>query len=110
MKREGSFKLSLSDHNIVFIEYSQNILLGFQITYLRKQNDTFSYIYDGIKTVLNNISKSLIRDEYKVKVYSQYIVPDIRFKLTIYQLTNTNLTKLGAVSDRYGQGWLHMLQ
>ncbi len=101
-------KFALSNHDIGSIEHSPEEFLGSQITYSAKQSDTISYIHDGIKTVLDNISNSLNRDEYKVKVYSQYVLPTIRFKLTVHKLTNTNLTKLDALSDRFVKGWLHM--
>ncbi len=101
-------KFALSDHDIGSIEHSQERFLGSQITYSGKQSDTFSYIHSGIKTVLDNISHFLIRDEYKVKVYSQYALSAIRFKLTVCELTNTKLTKLDALNDRFVNGWLHM--
>ncbi len=63
-------KFALSDHDIGTIVHSPERLLGSRITYPGKQSDTFSYIHDGIKIVLDNISNSLIRDKYKVKVYS----------------------------------------
>ncbi len=44
-------KFALSDHDIGSIEHSPEKSLGSQITYSRKQSDTFSYIHDGIKSV-----------------------------------------------------------
>ena len=57
---------------------------------------------------LNNIDQSLIRDDYKIKVYSQYLLPALRFRLTVHEITNSNLTKLDALSDRYLKKWLSM--
>ena len=58
------------------------------------QSDIFKYMHASIKSTLDNINNSLIRDEYMLKVYSQYFILAVRFKLTVHEITNTNLTKL----------------
>ncbi len=59
---------------------------------------------------MENINNSLIRNEYKVRVYQQYVIPALRFKLTVHELTLTNLHKLDALTDRYLKSWLAMPQ
>ena len=107
----GSSKIvnfKLSDLNIDSIVNSPEKFLGSQITFSGKQNDIFSYIYDGITQSLDNIDNSLIRGEYKLKVYSNYLLPALRFKLTVHEITNSNLAKLDALTDRYLKKWLAM--
>ena len=101
-------EFKLSNQTITSIESSPEKFLGSQITFSGKQSDIYSFVHDGINTTLENIDKSLIRDEYKVKVYSQYVLPAVRFKLTVHELTNTNLNKLDSLSDRYLKKWLHI--
>ena len=68
------------------------------------------YIYNGIQDSLEKIDSSLIRDEYKLKVFSQYLLPAIRYKLTVHEITETNLVKMDALGDRYMKKWLHLPQ
>ena len=103
-----TIKFKLSDQIIESIYDNPEKFLGAQITFSGKQSDIFTYIFDGIKATLDNIDASLIRDEYKVKVYSQYFIPAVRFKLTVHDITNTNLNKLDALSDKYVKKWLNM--
>ena len=83
--------IKLSDQVIDSIHNSPEKFLGSQISFSGKQSEVFSYIHDGISKVLDNIDQSVIRDEYKVKVYSKYVIPAIHFKLTVHELTQTNL-------------------
>ena len=96
-------KIKLSDLNIDSIINSPEKFLGTQITFTGKQNDIFTYIKDAI-TSMDNIDKSLIRGEYKLKVYSNYLLP----ALTVHEITNSNIAKLDALTDRYLKKWLVM--
>ena len=44
-----------------------------------------------IAVILRNIESGLIRSEYKLRIYDRYVLPAIRFKLTVHELTATNL-------------------
>ena len=101
-------KFKLSDSEIDSIINSPEKFLGAQITYSGKQEDIFNYIFTGIKDTIHNIDQSLIRDEFKLKVYSQYLLPAIRFKLTVHEISATNLSKLDALGDRFIKKWLHI--
>ncbi len=59
-----------------------------------KQSFTFKYIFDVFKSALNNIDQSLIQHYYKLQVYSHYLLPAIQFKLTVHDISQTNLKKL----------------
>ncbi len=59
---------------------------------------------------MESINNTLIRDEYKLKVYTRYLIPAIRFKLTVHEITTTNLTKLDLMCDGYVKRWLSMPQ
>ena len=82
--------------------------LGSQITFTGKQAETFDFIKCSLQKTLDNIERSLVREEYKLRIYQQYMLPAIRFKLTVHEITQTNLTKLDALCDRYIRKWLSM--
>ena len=103
-------KFKLSEQVINSIEESPEKFLGSQITFSGKQSDIFEYVYNGINDALVNIENTSIRNEHKLKVYSRYLIPAIRFKLTVHELTATNLSKLDQLCDRYIKKWLSLPQ
>ncbi len=65
----------LSGQEIVSIIDSPEKFLGAQITFSGKHSVIFKYISDGFKSAVNNIDQSVIRNDYKLKVYSHYLLP-----------------------------------
>ena len=106
--RSKAVKFQLSDYEINSIVDSPEKFLGSRITYSGSQREINSYIFDGIKESLENIDRSKIRDEYKLHVYNNYLLPAIRFKLTVHELTTSNLNKLDNLGDSYVKKWLKM--
>ena len=101
-------EFQLSDHAIGSILDNPEKFLGSQITYHGKQNETFDFVKTAIQKSLTNIDSTNIREEYKLRVYSQYLLPAIRYKLTVHDITRTNLDRLDAMCDRYIKKWLKM--
>ncbi len=46
-----------------------------------------------------------IRDEYKFKVYTDYLLPSVRLFLTIHDITKTGLNTLDQTVDQYFKKW-----
>ena len=55
---------------------------------------------------MENIEKTLIRPEYKLKIYWKYLLPSIRFILTIHDLKKCHLEKLDSLCEPYIKSWL----
>ena len=49
-----------------------------------------------------------IRSEYKLKIVACYFLSVIRFKLSVHDVTQTNLKKLDSLCDRFCKKWLSM--
>ena len=47
----------------------------------------------------------VVRNEYKLWIYSKYFVPSIRFLLTVHDVTSTHLTQLDILTHRYMKKW-----
>ena len=101
-------EFKLESEIIPSILESPEKFLGSQITFKGKQSEVFKYVYDGIESSLINIDESNIRPEYKLKIFSMYLLSAIRFKLSVHDITNSNLKKLDALCDRYCKTWLSM--
>ena len=104
--KSSDIVFKLSEHDITSLQHSPETFLGIRIPSNDFQNEIFKYIYDGINGTLRNIDASLIRSEYKMKVLKEYLLPTIRFKLTVHELTASNLKQLDSLGDRFLKKWL----
>ena len=68
----------LSDSDILSIYDSPEKILGNTISFSRKLKDILKPLFDEICIVNNDVF--VLRDKYKVKVFSKYMLPSIRFK------------------------------
>ena len=53
-------------------------------------SETYEYISKGLQNSLTNIYKAMIRNEYKCSIYNGYLLPAMRFKLTVHDINNTD--------------------
>ena len=68
--------------------------LGSNITYKGKSKDIHEIVKNKLEGMMENIKKCCIRDEFKLKIYTQYATPSMRYMLTVHELTDTQLEKL----------------
>ncbi len=78
-----SVPFHLSDDEIPTLDQDPHIFLGSLITFRNKPAEVFDYIYEQLSTGLNRIDESLIRNEHKLRVYVDYLLPSLRFHLTV---------------------------
>ncbi len=103
-----SFKLK--DMSIESLESTPEKFLGSCITFKGKQSEIYDFIHDGLKECLENISNCLVSDSHKLEIYTKYLLPAIRFRLTVHEITATNLKTLDRMCDQYLKQWLHIPQ
>ncbi len=70
-----SIEFQLSDEKIASISTSPEKFLGSHITFSGKQSEIFSFIKQSIEDILTNIDNSLIREEYKMSIYTRLCHP-----------------------------------
>ena len=75
--------------------------LGSLVTFKNTTSDVFQYVTGLITTGIENIDHSLVRDEYKLKIYSEYFLQSIRFHLTVNDMSDTQLKSLDSLTNRY---------
>ena len=46
-----------------------------------------------------------VQNKYKLKIYHKYLLPSIRFLLTVHDITATDLKKLDTLSDKFIKKW-----
>ena len=67
------------------------MFLGSTVTYKGKNKDIFDIVKNKLNCIIQNIDASMIRDEFKLRVYINYAAPSLRFMLTVHDLCDTHL-------------------
>ena len=63
-------------------------------------------IRDKISDQLKNIDLLLVRSEYKVRIYAEYLLGACRFMFSIHDLTRSQLNDLECLTHSYLKRWL----
>ena len=80
--------------------------LGSTITFLNNPADHLEVLKEKITKKLGNLDKTLVRGEYKLAVYSRYVLPSLRYHLTVHTVHKTHLDELDLIAQRYLKKWL----
>ena len=95
----------MGDFEVPTIDKEDQKFLGRMLFFKGKEKDALEYIKDKIKAKLTNLDKALIRGEFKLAVYSRYLLPSLRFMLTVHDLTETSLKILDDISEKFIKKW-----
>ena len=80
--------------------------MGSKITFKGKPKEAFGFVKSGIIDCLENIDKTLISNDHKLEIYVKYLLPAVRFKLTVHEFSMSDLKKLDSSCDQYLKKWL----
>ena len=75
---------------------------------------TFQYSGSFIATVikervsdqLKNLDLALVRNEYKLRIYADYLLGACRFLFSIHDLTKTQISELDGLAHSYLKKWI----
>ena len=79
--------------------------LGRVLFFSGKSQDCYNLLESTIKEKLENLDNTAVRSEFKLEIYQIYILPSIRFLLTIHDLPKTHLSKLDTMADQFLKKW-----
>ena len=110
-----SFTLSSGKPSVVHFKFEENVVpsiseeeqkfLGRVLFFSGKSEECYRLLESIITKKMNNLDKTEIRNEYKLEIYQMYILPSIRFLLTVHDLPQTYLTKLDTAADQFLKRW-----
>ena len=95
----------IGEHKIPSIKEEEQKFLRKILFFNGKQSETYNYVKQEIEKKILNINKTEIRNEFKMWIYHHYLLPSIRFILTIHALTKTDLTKLDNMCHKHLKVW-----
>ena len=80
--------------------------LSSTITFKNTSLDHYQLLENLLKPKLENLDKCSVRGEYKVAIYSRYLLPSLRFHLSVHAVHQTHLDKLDHQARQYLKKWL----
>ena len=95
----------LDDYEIQTLRECDFKFLGSLVTFRNSTSDIFKYVEEIITSGIEKIDMSLVRNEYKMKIYSDYFLSSIRYHLTVNELSESHLKSLDALTNRYLKRW-----
>ena len=95
----------IEGYKIPSIAEEEQKFLGRVLFYSGKSKDCFNLLESVIKEKIENLDNTAVRSEFKLEIYQIYILPSIRFLLTIHDVPKTHLMKLDTMVDQYLKKW-----
>ena len=80
--------------------------LGSTITHMNSPADHFLFLKGKLEEKLSNVDSTLVRGEYKVAIYSRYILPSLQFHFTVHNIHQTHLDLLDNMAKKFLKSWL----
>ena len=81
--KEETFKLG--EFLIPSIKTLDQKFLGRLLFIHMKTECAFNLLKETIESKMTRIDQSYVRDEYKIWIYSKYLIPSLRFLLTVHR-------------------------
>ena len=103
--RPDKIIFTIGDSLVPSIADEDQYYLGAKVFFLGKESEVLTELSSNIKSKLENIDSTAVRNEYKVAVYSRYLLPSLRFLLTVHDLTATSRRSLDSLCDKYLKKW-----
>jgi len=100
-----SIIFDVASSKIPSIETDEQKFLGQRLFFTNKEKDKVEYMYKILQEKLQNIDKTPIRSEYKVIIYARYLLPSLRFILTVHSFTKSSLEHLDNMTEKLLKKW-----
>ena len=95
----------IEGYKVPSIAEEEQKFLGRVLFFSGKSSECFELLESKVKEKLQNLEKMAVRNEFKLEIYKIYVLPSLRFLLTVHDLPITHLKKLDAVADKYLKSW-----
>ena len=105
----AKFFLKDKEGNVILISNLEDDpakFLGSVLTHHNSPADHATFLRDKLEMKLSNLDKAEVKGENKVAVYSRYVLPSLRFHLTVHNIHHTHLEELDGIARRYLKKWL----
>ena len=80
--------------------------LGSTVTHRNTPADHFNFLNSKLEKKLSNLDSTEVRGEFKAAVYQRYILPSMRFYLSVHNIHQTHLMALDHLAKGFLKKWL----
>ena len=95
----------IGDSEISSIQDEEQKFVGKLLFFKGKPEETFNLVKDTFVKGIEKIGEAMVRNEFKLWMYTKYLLPSKRFLLTIHTLTDTQLKSLDTLTDKAIKSW-----
>ena len=95
----------IGDRVVPSIAEEEQKFLGRVLFFDGKSEQCHDLLKNKIKEKMDNIDKTAVRSEFKMEIYKIYILPSIRFLLTVHDLPHTYLLQLDSMANQFLKKW-----
>ena len=71
------------------------------VTFHNNPKEHLTFLKEKLSAKMNNLDITLVRAEYKIAVYTRYVLPSLRYHLTVHTVHQTHLDELDNVAQGY---------
>ena len=96
---------NIGNKKVPSIQEEEQKFLGKVLFFQGKQSQTYEYIKKEMEKKIKHVHETKIRNEFKLWIYQNYVLPATRFILPIHDITKTDLSKLDNMTHRYIKIW-----
>ena len=79
--------------------------LGQTLTFRNTAKDHFEFLLELLSTKMKNLDEVSVRSEYKLATYDRYLLPSLRYHLSIHNIHQTHLDQLDMAANRCLKKW-----
>ena len=83
------------------LEDDPHKFLGTTVSFHNNLKDHLIVLREKLSSKLNNLDKILVRPEYKLAVYTRYVLPALRYHLTVHTVHKTHLDELDLLAQSF---------
>ena len=98
-------QFQIDDKKVPSIAEEEQKFLGRVLFFQGKSQQCFDLLKEKLKVKIDNLDNTAVRSEFKLEIYKIYILPSIRFLLTVHDLPETHLLQLDTMVDQYLKKW-----
>ena len=95
----------IGESRVPSISEEEQKFLGRVIFFTGKSSETLTYLKTILSEKLENIDKTLVRNEFKLWIYAKYLLPSICFLLTVHDVTASDLAVLDRLTHKSMKKW-----
>ena len=103
--RPEEIQFHIGDSEIASVRDQEQKFLGKLLFFKGTSEETYTLIKNTFTEGIERIEKAMVRNEFKLWIYSNYLLPSKRFLLTIHVLTDTQLKMLDTLTDKAIKKW-----